>query len=87
MILELDTGASRVAKLDLGDPAPDGYFDDGDLVATSGNLYLYVDDVEIGSLFFYQSKNGAITVTLGEFDVDRQDWVDRNPLVIKKAGE
>lgn len=51
----------------------------GDLIATSGNLYLYVDGVEYGSLLLTWS-DGQPQITLGRYDEDTEDWQPTNPV-------
>lgn len=78
MNLTLTPDATSVlANIDLGDPTPDGsgYFNDGDLAVSAGNLYLHIDGEEVGSLFFLADSAGQVTVTLGYFDVDQGDWI------------
>lgn len=41
-----------------------GYFDAGELAGYGGNLYLFADGVEIGSLFFH-TVDGRLRVALG----------------------
>lgn len=84
--ITMETGPCTVASLELGAASePDGpgvgvgYFDAGDLAVFGGNLYLFVDGEEIGSLFFH-TVDGKLRVELGQFDPDEQDWVARNPL-------
>lgn len=73
------------ASINIGEPAEEyGYFDTGELSETAGNLYLYVDGQEIGSVFFYREKDGRITATLGRYDPDREQWDEVNPLEIKE---
>lgn len=60
MIIKLGPNPdTTLLKLDLGEPL-DGYYDGGDLADSAGNLYIYADGVEVGSLYFAQG-----TVTLG----------------------
>lgn len=76
MKLTLDAAGPTLAEIDLGEPTGN-YYDEGALAATCGNLYLNLDGVEYGSLFFYRRADGAVTITLGQFDHERQEWVDR----------
>ena len=75
-----------VASVELGPAAEPsnpgvgvGYFDAGDLAGYGGNLYLFADGVEIGSLFFH-TVDGRLRVALGQFDPQEQEWVERNPV-------
>lgn len=76
MKLTLDGAGRNLAEIDLGEPDTNGYLDGGDLSATGGNLYLNVDGKEYGSVFFFV-RNGNLTITLGQFDDDAQEWVER----------
>lgn len=79
MKLTLDA-CKTLAEIDLGE-SDRGYFDDKDLGVTGGNLYLYLDGVEYGSLFFFRREDGTVTITLGQLDLQTQEWEERNPLV------
>lgn len=70
-----------IATIDLG-PSSGVYFDRGDLAAVAGNLYLFIDGKEYGSLFFHRTRDegGEVAVELGQFDATEQQWVSRNPL-------
>ena len=52
--------------------------DAGELAGYGGNLYLFADGVEIGSLFFH-TVDGRLRVALGQFD-PQGGWVERNPV-------
>lgn len=80
MRLTLDGGAATLADIDLGEASDAGYFEGGDLGSTAGNLYIRLDGVEYGSLFFFRETDGRVTVTLGAFDAASQDWVERKTL-------
>lgn len=80
MRLMLDAAAATLGNIDLGEPSDHGEFDEGDLAPTSGNLYLYLDGKEYGSLFFFRRKDGTVTITLGQFDADKQEWVEKAEL-------
>jgi hypothetical protein len=66
-------------EFDLGE-ADQGYFDTGDLAESTGNLYLYVDGVEFGSLFFH-ADDAPLEISLGQYDHQQEDWVERSRLV------
>lgn len=72
MILTLDGGAGTLATINLDENA-------GDLRATGGNLYLNIDGVEWGSVWF-DTEAGTLRIMLGQFDLDEQWWAERNPL-------
>lgn len=80
MKLTLKADGPDLAVFDLGEPHATGYFDEGDLCSTSGNLYIELDGVEYGSLFI-MIEDGRPTITLGQFDYATEDWEERNPLV------
>lgn len=90
-LVKLTMSADRdlIAEVDLGDPVPGGstqFFEAGELGSTSGNLYLYLDEVEVGSLFF-TVHDGQVHVTLGRFDAETQDWIEQNPLLPEVSSE
>jgi len=89
--MKLNIGTSpeyTFTTLDLGEPDEKyGYFETGDLSDTAGNLYLYLDGQEIGSIFFYREEDGRITATLGRFDPDKEEWDEKNPLEINQREE
>ena len=78
--LTLDAAGRTIADIDLGETVESGtglgYFDAGELSATGGNLYLNIDGEEYGSLFFFREPDGTVSITLGSFDPERQDWVE-----------
>jgi hypothetical protein len=87
-----------LATLDLGEPSTPsdpggtgacsiGYFDGGDLGLTAGNLYIYLDGREVGSLFIHLDSKGVPRVLLGQYDPERDDWVDRNNLTFIPGAE
>ncbi len=81
MQLTLELGHRRI-DIDLGEPSDDdghGFFDDGDLAAYGGNLYLHLDGQEYGSLFFYVT-GGRPRIELGQFQPETQQWEPANPL-------
>lgn len=45
----------------------------------AGNVYLYVDEEEWGSLYFYM-KDGKLRIGLGQYDADADEWVFRSEL-------
>lgn len=52
---------------------------EGDLALTGGNLYIFIDGQEYGSLYFY-GERGEPRIMLGQFAAEEDEWVDRNPL-------
>lgn len=81
MNLTLDHGGSALI-LNLGETSDThgiGFFDDGDLAATGGNLTLHIDGVEYGQLFFY-TENGQPRIELGQYHPGAQGWEPANPL-------
>lgn len=79
MKLTLNFG-NRQEEIDLGDPdTRDGLFDNGDIGAYAGNIYLYVDGREYGSLFIHHDEHGPI-IELGQFDETADEWVTRAAL-------
>jgi len=82
MKLTLDTG--RDIDIDLGETSTTtaiGFFDNGDLSAYGGNLYLHIDGHEYGSLFFY-TVDGKPRIELGQFTPATQQWEPANPLAV-----
>lgn len=81
----MEAAQGVVAAVDLGAAEPvtqgTGYFDAGDLAGFGGNLYLFADGLEIGSLFF-STENGRLRVQLGQFDPSDDEWVARNPISV-----
>ena len=70
----------RQEEIDLGEPdARDGLFDNGEIGAYAGNIYLYVDGREYGSLFIYHDDQGPV-IELGQFDETADEWVTRAAL-------
>ncbi|MFI8595623.1 hypothetical protein ACIGCK_14480 [Microbacterium sp. NPDC078428] len=83
MRLTIDHGG-RPTDLDLGDTSEQtgvGFFDDGDLGSYGGNLYLRIDGVEYGQLFFY-TIDGAPRIELGQFTPATEQWEPVNPLTV-----
>lgn len=79
MKLTLNFG-HRQEEIDLGEPdARDGLFDNGEIGAYAGNIYLYVDGREYGSLFIHHDDQGPI-IELGQFDETSDEWVTRAAL-------
>lgn len=85
--MRITMGADRgtVTSIELGPAAEPtnpavgvGYFDAGELAGYGGNLYLFADGVEIGSLFFH-TVDGRLRVALGQFD-PQGGWVEQNPV-------
>lgn len=82
MKLTIELGHRHI-DIDLGEPSDaegHGFFDDGDLAGYGGNLYLYLDGQEYGSLFFY-TVDGKPRIELGQFRPEPQQWESVNPLV------
>lgn len=82
MKLTLDLGHRQI-DIDLGAPSDDdghGFFDDGDLAAFGGNLYLRLDGQEYGSLFIY-TVDGKARIELGQYLPEANQWESVNPLV------
>ncbi len=82
MKLTIELGHRQI-DIDLGessDTEGHGFYDDGDLAAYGGNLYLYLDGQEYGSLFFY-TVDGKPRIELGQFRPEPQQWESVNPLV------
>ena len=81
--VRLTNEAGMSFELDLG-PAPsvtianDDPYDQGDLALTGGNLYIYIDGVEHGSIWFHIGTDGRPRVTLGQFDREQEWWVARS---------
>jgi hypothetical protein len=81
MRLTLDPGGHAI-DLDLDAPSTPtgiGFFDNGDLAAYGGNIYLHVDGIEYGQLFFY-TVDGQPRIELGQFIPTAQQWEPVNPL-------
>lgn len=68
-----------MAAVDLGEPKHD-HFDQGDLALTGGNLYIYLDGKEVGSLWFHVDGDGVPRAMLGQFDPELQMWEMRNDI-------
>ncbi len=45
-----------------------------------GNLYIFIDGKEYGSLHFSEGEDGKPKVTLGQYDDASEEWQSRNPL-------
>lgn len=80
MKLALEAARGELASIELGDPNRSGYFEEGDLGSTAGNLYILLDGVEWGSLFFYRREDGTMTVALGQFSPDTSEWEEAGEL-------
>lgn len=85
-IITFETGhaPSPALTIDLGDAhggsGEFSYYDEGDLGAYGGNLYIFVDGVEYGSLFFVE-RDGRIAIELGQYrEEPSQEWEATNPL-------
>ena len=79
MLLTIDLGW-RQETIDLGDPdEKDGLFDDGDIGAYAGNIYLHIDGKEYGSLYIHHDQDGPL-IELGQYDPDADEWVQRAQL-------
>lgn len=68
-------------EIDLGE-ANGGDFDGETL---GGNVYLYVDGVEYGSIFVHKKWDGQqytdeTRISLGQYDDDAQEWVERSSI-------
>lgn len=80
LTLHSDDGPNTpLVTIDLGEPSESGYYGSGDLAFTGGNLYLYLDGEEYGSLFIV-NRNGRPEIALGQYDHAAEDYVFRNPL-------
>ena len=83
MKIELRTDPDSDAGLLLALDAPitDGdYIEEGDLGLTGGNLYIFIDGQEHGSLYFYGMR-GRPRIMLGQPAAEGEGvWVDRNPI-------
>ena len=82
--MRITMGADRgtVTSIELGPAAEPsnpgvgvGYFDAGDLAGYGGNLYLFADGVEIGSLFFH-TVDGRLRVALGSSTRKGGGWCE-----------
>lgn len=78
MRLTLSAGAGDMASIDLGG-LNGGYLGHDDLAATGGNLYLFIDGEEWGSLFFHM-VDGKLRIELGQFDFETGDWESKSRL-------
>lgn len=68
----------RTIEIDLGD-AKSGLFDGETL---GGNVYLYVDGVEFGSIFVHKAYDGQqftdeTQISLGQYDDGSEEWEER----------
>ena len=92
-IITFETGhaPSPALTIDLGEAVRGrggwgGYYSGGDLGAYGGNLYIFVDGVEYGSLFFVE-HDGRIEIELGQYrDEPSQEWEATNPLTEPVGG-
>ena len=58
-----------------------GFGDDhagGGLASQGGNLYLEIDGKELGSLWITYDEKGEPKITLGQYDPESGDWVERS---------
>lgn len=87
--ITLGNGDRTLATIELGEavasPSGVGYFDEGALATSCGNLYVYVDGAEMGSLFFHTLK-GSLWVELGQFDPLVGMWDAANPIKVLPDG-
>ena len=86
-IITFETGHGQrpALTLDLGQAQQErggrSYYSEGDLGAYSGNLYVFIDGIEYGSLFFIE-RDGRINIELGQYrDEPNQEWEPTNPLI------
>ena len=79
--LRTDPDSRNGLLLALDAPLSGGDFvGEGDLGLTGGNLYIFIDGQEYGSLYFYGMR-GEPRIMLGQCESERDfDWVDRNPI-------
>lgn len=70
-----ETLDERTVIADFDAPTDDeGYVVGGPLGGTVGNLYIFIDGVECGSLFFYRDAKGD-SVSLGTYTGEPEwDW-------------
>lgn len=73
-------------RIDLGQADSAGEFTGGTLGFTGGNLYLFVDGQEYGSLYFTE-EGGDLQVTLGQYTTRTEEWEPTNPIVGPTPGE
>lgn len=66
----------EIHDFDLGEPDESGMFD----TEYGGNLYLFIDGAEYGSLLARTDTDGQITLTLGQENDGDQEWQQRNPV-------
>jgi hypothetical protein len=72
VLLQIDTFTPTEATPAVFDIGPDG--DGGVLTQNGGNLYLYADGHEIGSLWFHRDVDGVLRVTLGSLNLEASEW-------------
>lgn len=65
--------------LELTDPDRYGDFNEGELAATGGNLYIFIDGQEWGSLYF-NMQDGQPSVRLGQYDHASDEWKELSKL-------
>ena len=75
-VLSLDLG-ERQEQINLGEITE--YGADGELLY-SGNVYLYIDGREYGSLFISRGPDGEPKITLGQYQKAADEWVAENPI-------
>lgn len=73
-ILSLEGDHGELARIDVTD---EGGWAGGDLSANGGNLYLYIDGKEMGSIWIQYDADGP-KVTLGQYDPETMDWEERS---------
>lgn len=72
--LSLHGDKGELARVDVTNE--DGWAG-GDLSANGGNLYLYIDGRELGSLFISYDEHGRPSITLGQYDPETEGWEER----------
>lgn len=79
--LRTDPDSRNGLLLALDAPLSGGDFvGEGDLGLTGGNLYIFIDGEEYGSLFFYGMR-GKPRIMLGQSAAEEEGtWIDRNPI-------
>jgi hypothetical protein len=53
----------------------------GAVAAQGGNLYLYIDGREMGSLWITYDDDGTPKITLGQYDEESQGWEERSEVL------
>lgn len=72
--LSLQGDKGELASIDVTNE--DGWAG-GELSANGGNLYLYIDGVELGSIWISYDKSGRPSITLGQYDPETEGWEER----------